>query len=160
MPWISPTILSSVAAEVGRWLGLVVVVLIALALLYRWAPDRDSPKFRWLSIGAIVATVLWVVASIGFSIYVDNFASYGKTYGSLAGVIVLLLWLWLGAYATLLGAEVNAEMEQQTIKDTTKGEPRPLGQRRAVKADSIPGDEGTVPDEPQPHPADQDRRSS
>jgi membrane protein len=75
-------------------------------------------------------------------------------------VIVLLLWLWLGAYATLLGAEVNAEMEQQTIKDTTKGEPRPLGQRRAVKADSIPGDEGTVPDEPQSHPADQDRRSS
>jgi membrane protein len=147
-------------AEVGRWLGLVVVVLIALALLYRWAPDRDSPKFRWLSIGAIVATVLWVLASIGFSIYVDNFASYGKTYGSLAGVIVLLLWLWLGAYATLLGAEVNAEMEQQTIKDTTKGEPRPLGQRRAVKADSIPGDEGTVPDEPQSHPADQDRRSS
>jgi membrane protein len=147
-------------AEVGRWLGLVVVVLIALALLYRWAPDRDSPKFRWLSIGAILATVLWVVASIGFSIYVDNFASYGKTYGSLAGVIVLLLWLWLGAYATLLGAEVNAEMEQQTIKDTTKGEPRPLGQRRAVKADSIPGDEGTVPDELQPHPADQDRRSS
>ncbi|HMG29467.1 MAG TPA: YihY/virulence factor BrkB family protein [Jiangellaceae bacterium] len=131
-------------ADVGRWLGLVVVVLIALALLYRWAPDRDAPKFRWLSFGAIVATVLWVVASIGFSVYVDNFASYGKTYGSLAGVIVLLLWLWLGAYATLLGAEVNAEMEQQTIKDTTKGEPRPLGQRGAVKADSIPGDEGTV----------------
>ncbi len=131
-------------ADVGRWLGLVVVVLIALALLYRWVPDRDAPKFRWLSFGAIVATILWVVASIGFSVYVDNFASYGKTYGSLAGVIVLLLWLWLGAYATLLGAEVNAEMEQQTIKDTTKGEPRPLGQRGAVKADSIPGDEGTV----------------
>ncbi|HET6728752.1 MAG TPA: YihY/virulence factor BrkB family protein [Jiangellaceae bacterium] len=147
-------------AQVGRWLGLVVVVLIALALLYRWAPDRDSPKFRWLSIGAIVATVLWVVASIGFSIYVDNFASYGKTYGSLAGVIVLLLWLWLGAYATLLGAEINAEMEQQTVKDTTKGEPRPLGQRRAVKADSIPGDEGTVADGPHPHPADQDRSFS
>jgi membrane protein len=147
-------------AQVGRWLGLVAVVLIALALLYRWAPDRDSPKFRWLSIGAIVATVLWVVASIGFSIYVDNFASYGKTYGSLAGVIVLLLWLWLGAYATLLGAEINAEMEQQTVKDTTKGEPRPLGQRRAVKADSIPGDEGTVADGPHPHPADQDRSFS
>ena len=142
-------------ADVGRWLGLVVVVLIALALLYRWAPDRDAPKFRWLSFGAIVATVLWVVASIGFSVYVDNFASYGKTYGSLAGVIVLLLWLWLGAYATLLGAEVNAEMEQQTIKDTTKGEPRPLGQRGAVKADSIPGDEGTVA----PHAADEDRSS-
>jgi membrane protein len=147
-------------AEVGRWLGLVVAVLIALALLYRWAPDRDAPKFRWLSIGAVVATVLWVVGSIGFSVYVDNFGSYGRTYGSLAGVIVLLLWLWLAAYATLLGAEINAEMEQQTIKDTTKGEPRPLGQRRAVKADSIPGEQETAPDEPLPQTADRDRRSS
>ncbi|MGH8825555.1 MAG: YihY/virulence factor BrkB family protein [Jiangellaceae bacterium] len=147
-------------AQVGRWLGLVVAVLIALALLYRWAPDRDGPKFRWLTIGAVVATVLWVVASIGFSVYVDNFGSYGRTYGSLAGVIVLLLWLWLAAYATLLGAEINAEMEQQTIKDTTKGEPRPLGQRRAVKADSIPGEQGTAPDEPHPQAADRDRSSS
>ena len=89
----------------------------------------------------MVATVLWVVASVGFSIYVDNFGSYGKIYGSLAGVVVLLLWLWLAAYATLLGAEINAEMEQQTIKDTTTGEPKPLGQRGAVKADSIPGEE-------------------
>ncbi|HEX6579050.1 MAG TPA: YihY/virulence factor BrkB family protein [Jiangellaceae bacterium] len=145
---------------VGRWIGLVVAVLIALALLYRWAPDRDAPKFRWLSIGAVVATVLWVVASIGFSVYVDNFGSYGRTYGSLAGVIVLLLWLWLAAYATLLGAEINAEMEQQTIKDTTKGEPRPLGQRRAVKADSIPGEQGTAPDKPLPQAADRDRSSS
>jgi membrane protein len=148
------------AVEVGRWLGLVVAVLIALALLYRWAPDRDAPKFRWLSIGAVVATVLWVVGSIGFSVYVDNFGSYGRTYGSLAGVVVLLLWLWLGAFATLLGAEINAEMEQQTIKDTTKGEPRPLGRRGAVKADSIPGAEGTVADEPLPQAADRDRSTS
>jgi membrane protein len=148
------------AVGVGRWLGLVVAVLIALALLYRWAPDRDAPKFRWLSIGAVVATVLWVVGSIGFSVYVDNFGSYGRTYGSLAGVVVLLLWLWLGAFATLLGAEINAEMEQQTIKDTTKGEPRPLGRRGAVKADSIPGAEGTVTDEPLPQAADRDRSTS
>jgi membrane protein len=146
--------------QVGRWLGLVVAVLIALALLYRWAPDRDAPKFRWLSIGAVVATVLWVVGSIGFSVYVDNFGSYGRTYGSLAGVVVLLLWLWLAAYATLLGAEINAEMEQQTIKDTTKGEPRPLGRRGAVKADSIPGEEETAPDEPLPQAADRDRSTS
>jgi membrane protein len=127
--------------EVGRWIGLIVVVMIALAVLYRWAPDRADAKFRWLSVGSVVATVLWVVASVGFSFYVDNFGSYGKIYGSLAGVVVLLLWLWLAAYATLLGAEINAEMEQQTIKDTTTGEPKPLGQRGAVKADSIPGEE-------------------
>jgi membrane protein len=130
-----------VAVEAARWIGLVVVVMLALDVLYRWAPDREPTKFRWLSVGAVVATALWVLASIGFSIYVDNFARYSKVYGSLAGVIILLLWLWLTAYATLLGAEINAEMEQQTIKDSTTGEPEPLGQRGAVKADTIPGDE-------------------
>jgi membrane protein len=124
--------------QAGRWLGLIIAVLVALAALYRLGPDRDAPKFRWVSIGAVVATVLWVVGSVGFSFYVDNFGSYGKTYGTLAGVVVLQLWLWLSSYAALLGAEINAEMEQQTIKDTTKGEPEPLGQRDAVKADSIP----------------------
>jgi membrane protein len=124
--------------QAGRWLGLIIGVLIALAVLYRLGPDRDAPKFRWVSVGAIVATVLWVIGSVAFSLYVDNFGSYGKTYGTLAGVVVLLLWLWLSSYAALLGAEVNAEMEQQTIKDSTTGEPEPLGQRDAVKADSIP----------------------
>jgi membrane protein len=133
--------------QAGRWLGLVVAVLVALAILYRLGPDRDAPKFRWVTVGAIVATVLWVIGSVGFSFYVDNFGSYGKTYGTLAGVVVLLLWLWLSSYAALLGAEVNAEMEQQTIKDTTKGEPEPLGQRDAVKADSIPTNADETADE-------------
>jgi membrane protein len=133
--------------QAGRWLGLVVAVLVALAILYRLGPDRDAPKFRWVTVGAVVATVLWVIGSVGFSFYVDNFGSYGKTYGTLAGVVVLLLWLWLSSYAALLGAEVNAEMEQQTIKDTTKGEPEPLGQRDAVKADSIPTDAEQTADE-------------
>jgi membrane protein len=131
----------------GRWLGLVVAVLVALAVLYRLGPDRDAPKFRWVSLGAVVATVLWVLGSLGFSIYVDNFGSYGKTYGTLAGVVILLLWLWLSSYAALLGAEVNAEMEQQTIKDTTKGEPEPLGQRNAVK---VPDDEETADERDRP----------
>jgi membrane protein len=131
----------------GRWLGLVVAVLVALAVLYRLGPDRDAPKLRWVSLGAVVATVLWVFGSLGFSIYVDNFGSYGKTYGTLAGVVILLLWLWLSSYAALLGAEVNAEMEQQTIKDTTKGEPEPLGQRNAVK---VPDDEETADERDRP----------
>ena len=124
--------------QVGRWLGLVVAVMVALAVLYRLGPERDAPKIRWLPVGAIVATALWVIGSVVFSLYVDNFGSYGKTYGTLAGVVVLLLWLWLSSLAALLGAEVNAEMEQQTIKDSTTGDPEPLGQRDAVKADSIP----------------------
>jgi membrane protein len=91
-----------------------------------------------VSVGAIVATVLWVVASLGFSLYVATFGNYAKTYGSLAGVVVLLLWMWLTAYAVLLGAEINAESEAQTVRDSTTGPERPLGQRGAVKADSVP----------------------
>jgi membrane protein len=129
-----------VVVEIARWLGLVVAMMAALAVLYRVAPDREAPKMRWVSVGAVTATVLWVIASIGFSLYVDNFSSYGKTYGSLAGVVVLLLWLWITNYLVLLGAEMNAEMEQQTARDTTTGEEQPPGRRGAVKADSTPGD--------------------
>jgi membrane protein len=127
-----------VVAESLRWIGLVIGVMVALALLYRIAPDRDAPKLRWVSLGAVIATVIWVLASLGFSLYVDNFGKYAKTYGALAGVVVLMLWLYLSAYIVLLGAEINAESEQQTVRDTTKGEPQPLGQRNAVKADSVP----------------------
>jgi membrane protein len=129
-----------VAAQVLRWLLLVAAMMFALGVLYRTAPDRDAPKFRWVSVGAVTATVLWVIASVGFSLYVSMFSSYGKTYGSLAGVVVLLLWLWITNYVVLLGAEMNAEAEQQTARDTTKGEPEPMGRRGAVKADSMPGD--------------------
>jgi len=146
---VAPAVLDSLVSsgpirwllEAVRWALLVVLIMAALAVLYRSSPDRDAPKMRWVSIGAAVATLLWIAASVGFSIYVDNFFSYGKTYGALAGVVVLLLWLWISAYAVLLGAEINAESEQQTIRDSTKGPRRPLGQRDAVKADSIPTDE-------------------
>jgi len=128
----------TVLAQVGGYLGLVVVMVVALGLLYRVGPDRDSPRFSWVSQGAVIATVLWVIASIGFSFYVDNFGSYGETYGSLAGVIVLLLWLWITATVVLLGAEINAEAEGQTAKDSTTGPEKPMGQRDAVKADEPP----------------------
>jgi membrane protein len=129
-----------VLLEIARFLLVAVVVAIALAVLYRIAPDRDAPKFRWVSVGAVVATVLWLLASIGFSIYVANFSNYAKTYGALASVVILLFWLWITAYAILLGAEINAESEQQTARDSTRGPERPLGQRGAVKADSVPDD--------------------
>lgn len=145
---VAPAVLDTVlgsgplrwVAEVLRWLVLLAAVMIALAVVYRFAPDRDAPKFRWVSVGAVVATVIWLIASVGFSLYVDNFGKYGKTYGALAGVVVLLLWLWITMYIVLLGAEVNAEAEQQTAEDTTTGAPRPLGERDAVKADTLPGD--------------------
>jgi membrane protein len=128
-----------VIVHVVRWVGLVVAMMAALAVLYRIAPNRDAPKLRWVSVGAVTATVLWIIASVGFSLYVNNFSSYGKTYGSLAGVVVLLMWLWITNYLVLLGAEMNAEAEQQTARDSTKGEPVPMGERNAVIADSVPG---------------------
>ncbi|MBA2554267.1 MAG: YihY/virulence factor BrkB family protein [Geodermatophilaceae bacterium] len=134
--------LGTILLQVGRWVLLVLLVVVGLAVVYRIAPDRDAPKFRWVSVGAAVATVIWVIASVGFSLYVSNFSSYGKTYGALAGVIVLLLWFFISAYIVLLGAEINAEAEQQTAQDTTKGPERPMGQRDAVKADSMPGGDG------------------
>lgn len=124
--------------EVVRWVLLAGLVMLALAVLYRVAPDRDAPKFRWVSAGAVVATVLWLLASAGFSLYVTFFGNYAKTYGALAGVVLLMLWLWITSYAILLGAEINAESEEQTVKDTTAGPERPLGSRGAVKADSTP----------------------
>lgn len=139
-------IVGEVLFQIGRWLLLVVLVMAALAVVYRVAPDRDAPKLRWVSVGAIVATVIWVVASVGFSVYVDNFGSYGDTYGALAGVIVLLLWLFISAYIVLLGAEINAESEQQTAKDSIRGTDQPMGQRDAVKADSLPGDRAPAPE--------------
>ena len=126
------------ALVAARVVLALVLITVALAIVYRLAPDREAPRVRWVSVGAAVATVIWLIASIGFSLYVETFGNYAKTYGSLAAVVVLMLWLWLTAYAILLGAEINAEAEQQTIRDSTTGEPRPLGERGAVKADSVP----------------------
>jgi membrane protein len=127
--------------NVVRWVGLFAFVVAALAVLYRYGPDRDEPKFRWVSIGSVVATVLWLVGSAAFSLYVNSFGKYDKTYGSIAAVVVLLLWLYLTAYVILFGAEINAEMEHQTAEDTTKGPDQPMGTRNAEMADTLPGEE-------------------
>jgi membrane protein len=127
----------TVLAQVVRWAFLIAVVIVGLAVVYRVAPDRDAPRFRWVSTGAAVATVLWIAGSIGFSLYMNNFGNYNKTYGALAGVVVLMLWLYLTSYIVLLGAEVNAESERQTRRDTTRGAPEPMGRRGAVAADEL-----------------------
>lgn len=130
-------IVGEALGHVARWVALVVFAVVALAVLYRYAPDRDNAKLVWVGVGSVAATVLWVVGSAGFSLYVSNFGKYGKTYGALAGVVVLLLWLFLTSYIVLFGAEVNAEAERQTAKDTTQGPEKPMGERRAVAADSV-----------------------
>ena len=137
---LGTSLVATIVVQVVRWVLIVVVISVALAVLYRVAPDRDAPKLRWVSVGALIATVLWIVASVGFSVYVSQFANYAKTYGAIGSIVILLLWLFITSYAILLGAEINAESEQQTIKDTTRGAPQPLGDRDAVKADSVPED--------------------
>lgn len=100
--------------QVVRWSVFVIGVLAALGVLYRVAPFRAGVDMRWTSLGALVAMVVWVAASAGFSLYVSQFGTnYQSTYGQLAGVIVLLFWLWFGAIAALLGAEVNAELARR-----------------------------------------------
>jgi membrane protein len=131
-------IVGTILAQVARWGLLLAVFAGSLAVLYRVAPDRDAPRFRWVSLGAVVVTVIWALVSVGFSLYVNNFGSYDKTYGAIAGVIVLMLWLYLTCYLVLLGAEINSEVEHQTAHDTTTGEPQPMGARDAAMADSLP----------------------
>ena len=125
------------AVRIGRWPLLAVLVAVGLAVVYRYGPDRDRPRWRWVGPGAAIATVLWILGSIGFSVYVNNFGSYNRTYGSLRAVIVLLLWLYLSSFVVLLGAEIDAELEHQTARDSTVGPERPLGRRDAYVADHV-----------------------
>jgi membrane protein len=120
-----------------EWPLLVGLVMVGLAVLYRFAPDRDAPQWRWVSPGAITATILWILASVAFTIYVANFNSYDKTYGSLGGAIILLTWLYLSSFVVLLGGVINAQSERQTRKDTTRGKPEPMGRRDAYAADTV-----------------------
>jgi membrane protein len=124
-----------------RWPVLLVTGMTTLIVIYTVAPDRRAPRLPWVTWGSAVALLIWIAGSWGFSAYVENFASYNETYGSLGGVVVLLMWFYLTAFAILLGAEINAEIELQTGVDTTVGPPKPRGQRGAMAADHTPLDD-------------------
>jgi membrane protein len=126
-----------VLISVLRWPLLAAGVIVALGLLYRHGPSRDHPQWRWLSWGAAAATVLWLVGSLLFSFYVSNFGNYNATYGSVGAIVILLMWFYISALIILVGAELNAEMEHQTAKDTTQGPPQPMGHRGATMADTV-----------------------
>lgn len=117
--------IGELAASLARWPVLIAVVLIALAVLYNFAPDRERPRWRWTTPGALLATVLWLLASIGFSLYVRYFGSFNETYGVLGAVVILMLWLYISAYVVLMGGELNNELERSTARDTTIEEPAP-----------------------------------
>lgn len=120
-----------------RWPVLFGLLVLGLAVLYRYGPDRDEPAWRWVTPGAALAALLLVAGSFVFAVYVDNFGSYSKTYGSLGAIVVLLLWLNLTAYVVVVGAELDSELERQTAEDTTKGPEQPLGERQAFAADTV-----------------------
>jgi len=121
---------------IGRWPVLMAVLTFLLALIYRYGPSRDHARWQWVSWGSAFAAVTWLMASIAFSYYVANFGSYNKTYGSLGAVIGFMTWIWISTIIVLLGAELNAELEQQTSCDSTTGPELPMGQRGAFKADN------------------------
>jgi membrane protein len=131
-----PTVLRWLVATI-RFLILGGLLVVALAVVYRFAPDRDQPKWSWVSWGSGIATLLWVLATIGFALYATFFGNYNKTYGALAGVIILMFWLFLSAFVVLVGAELNTEMELQTAKDTTRGPEQPMGERGGHAADHV-----------------------
>ena len=121
----------------ARWPILLACVVAGLAVLYRYGPSRDKAEWKWVTPGGLVAAVLWLVVSMLFSWYVANFGSYNETYGSLGAVIGFMTWIWISGIVVLVGAEINAEMEHQTAKDTTVGPDRPMGQRGATMADTV-----------------------
>jgi membrane protein len=123
--------------RIGRWPALFVALALALSCIYRFGPSREAPRWRWITWGSAAATFLWLAASGLFSFYAANFGSFNETYGSLGAVIGFMTWLWLSAIVVLLGAELNAEMEHQTARDTTTGRPKPLGVRGAKMADTL-----------------------
>ncbi|GAA3944973.1 YihY/virulence factor BrkB family protein [Allohahella marinimesophila] len=123
--------------QYARWPVLALLFMSLLAVLYRFGPSRAAPKWRWVSLGSVTGTILWIVGSLLFSWYASNFGSYNETFGSLGAVILLLMWFYITAFIILLSGELNAEVEHQTKMDTTSDEPEPMGQREAFVADTV-----------------------
>lgn len=132
-----------------RWLVIIALFMLACAMIYRIAPSRTSARWRWIVPGAIVAGIIWLIASVAFSAYVENFDAYNATFGSLGAVAALLMWFWLSAYAICVGAELNSQLELFTTQDTTIDKPAKPGQRGAYVADHIENPETAVGPTPQ-----------
>jgi len=128
---------AALLVQLATWLFAGALISLTFAIFFRFAPDRRAAKWRWLSVGSVLSTLLWVAITLGFGFYVANFTNYNATYGSLAAVVIFLMWLFLSANVVLIGAEVNSEVERQTLVDSTIGPDRPIGERGAVMADSV-----------------------
>lgn len=133
--WLDP--LKENLALFARWPFLLLLMFAASTAIYRLGPSREPAKVRWLTWGAALSTFAWLVMTLGFSWYLDNVADYEATYGALGGLVGVLIWMWLSVLIILVGAELNAELEHQTVCDSTTGQPLPLGDRGAFVADHI-----------------------
>jgi membrane protein len=129
--------LTEVLVRVLRWPLLLIAVAVVISIIYRYGPSRERAQWRWINWGAAGAAVVWLVASVLFSWYLQNFANYNATYGSLGAVIGFMMWTWVSVLILLAGAELNSEIEHQTARDSTTGKPVERGERGAVMADTI-----------------------
>jgi membrane protein len=128
---------ADVLIRIARWPAMFMALAMGLAFIYRWGPSREAPRWRWITWGSVAATILWLAASALFSFYAANFGTFNETYGSLGGAVGFMTWLWISSIAILLGAELNAESEHQTARDSTIGKAKPAGARGAKMADTI-----------------------
>jgi membrane protein len=124
-------------ARFARWPFILVFIGCGIAAIYRYGPSRERAKLTWLSWGVVFSTLLWLAASILFSFYLENFANYNATYGALGALIGLMVWVWISVIILIVGAELNAELEHQTLRDSTTGAPLPMGERGAFVADTV-----------------------
>ena len=124
-------------ARFARWPVILAFVGGGITLLYHYGPSREHAKFQWLSWGAVFSTFLWLGASMLFSYYLENFANYNATYGTLGALIGFMVWMWISTIILIVGAILNAELEHQTARDSTIGEPLPMGERGAYVADTL-----------------------
>jgi membrane protein len=136
--WIGDAGPMALITKIVRWPILFVIITLVLAVIYRYGPSRSEPQWRWITWGSASAALAWIVVSILFSWYAEHYGSYNKTYGSLGAVVGFMVWIWLSTAVTLK----DAEMEQQTARDTTTGEANPLGRRGATMADTVGGAHG------------------
>jgi membrane protein len=120
-----------------RWLGLFGIAAGGFSAVYRYGPSRAHARWRWVAIGGVTGAFLWLAGSLGFSWYLDHVAHLDATYGPLGAVMAFMLWIWFSVLVVLAGAELNAEIEHQTARDSTTGEPLPMGQRGAAMADTV-----------------------
>jgi len=131
------TSVTAYLVQFGRWPALLLLVIVGLAVIYRFGPSRREPRWQWLSVGSLVAAVAWLGSSALLSWYLASFANYDATYGSLGAAIGMMMWMWISMIVILFGAQLNSEIEHQTARDSTVAPDKPLGARGAVMADTV-----------------------